>query len=123
MVKTKEQLEAELRPIQQALGRLRDQEARKESTSLIGRCFKYKNCYSCPDKPSDYWWMYIKVVGASHWPKTFEFQTDKYGHLTVKTDKHAIGVGHEGNGYVPITVKEFDAAWRKVQKRIAKLKP
>lgn len=122
-MKTKEQLEAELRPIQNALGKLRDQEAKKEAAAVVGKCFKYRNCYSCPSKASDYWWMYIKVTGATHWPQTFEFQTDKYGHLTVKTDKMAIVVGKEGNGYTPITVKEFNAAWRTVQQRIARMKP
>lgn len=30
----------------------------------IGFCFKYRNCYSCPQTEADYWWMYSKIVGV-----------------------------------------------------------
>lgn len=29
---------------------------------LIGKCFKFKNSYSCPVKKSDYWYAYSKIV-------------------------------------------------------------
>lgn len=121
-MKTKEQLEAELRPIQQALADLRDKETLAASKALVGKCFKYHNNYSCPEKPIDYWWLYIKVVRVGdYWPVTFEFQTDKHGHITIKTNDCCVITGKDG--YVPITSREFDAAWAKVQKKIAGTKP
>ncbi len=32
----------------------------------IGRCFKTKNCYSCPDKPSDYWNLYVIIIDIDY---------------------------------------------------------
>jgi hypothetical protein len=122
MAKTKEQLEAEIAPLQAALHRLKDAETLKESRALVGKCFKYRNCYSCPQKPSDYWWLYVKVVGVGdYWPTTLEFQTDKDGRIEIKTSDCA--VIREGGGHIEIPAKEFNAAWKKLQKRIAGMKP
>ena len=122
MKKTKEQLEAEIAPLQRALADLRDAETQRESEALVGRCFKYRNCYSCPKEASDYWWLYIKVTHVGeYWPVTFEFQTDKDGMIQIKTDQTRVRV--ENGGYVEIKPSEFNAAWGKLQKRIARTKP
>lgn len=48
---------------------------------LIGKCFKYKNNYSCPEKPSDYWFLYVRIDSLSKDGDLFstQFQTDMYG--------------------------------------------
>lgn len=55
---------------------------------LVGKCFKYRNSYSCPEKPSDYWWLYRHVIGVTTDSNLMvhQFQTDTYGELTVKRD-------------------------------------
>ena len=35
----------------------------RELKTVVGKCFIYKNnCYSCPEKKSDYWDIFYKVV-------------------------------------------------------------
>lgn len=112
----KERLRAEMAPLQAHFRRIEDAEARAKSVALLGKCFKYQNCYSCPKEPSDYWWLYVKVTGmGDYWPVAFEFQTDRDGQLTVKEKKCFSRL----EGYNEISATEFNAAWRKVQKRIA----
>lgn len=118
-VKSKEQLEAEIAPLQAALMRLKDDEILAESKALVGKCFKYRNCYSCP-KPDEYWWLYVKVTGVGdYWPITFQFQTDKDGKIEVEVSKHHSRL----SGYTEITDAEFNREWRKVQKRIGGMTP
>ena len=116
----KERLKAQMAPIRAELQRIEDAEAKAKSVAILGKCFKYRNCYSCPKGPEDYWWLYVKVTGmGDYWPVAFEFQTDKDGKLTVKTEE----CFSRFEGYDEISVKEFNAAWRKVQQNIAKRKP
>lgn len=115
----KEKLRAQMAPIRAELQRIEDAEAKAKSVALVGRCFKYRNCYSCP-KPEDYWWLYIKVVGmGEYWPVAFEFQTDKDGRINIKKEDCFSRL----DGYTEISAKEFNAAWRAVQKRIAGTQP
>jgi hypothetical protein len=118
-MKTKEQLEAEIAPLQAQLHRLRDAETLKDSKALVGKCFKYRNCYSCPKGPSDYWWLYVKVVRVGdYWPVSIEFQTDRDGSITIK--QNDCFMRHE---HTEIPAREFNAAWKKLQRRIATMKP
>lgn len=122
-MKTKEQLEAEIAPLRKQLHRLRDLELKERSVALLGRCFKYRNCYSLPKKPSDYWWLYVKVVSVNYWPVTFEFQTDRNGRIEVKQNKCASGLDNGNESYTEISQKEFAAAWNRLQKHIGGMKP
>jgi hypothetical protein len=38
-------------------------EQREESQKFIGKYFKTKNCYSCPESEEDYWCLFQKVIG------------------------------------------------------------
>lgn len=118
--RTESEIEAELAPLLAERNRLRDEKVEAESLAFVGKCFKYRNCYSCPKEPSDYWWMYTKVVSVGeYWPVAFEFQTDRDGRITVEKKE----CFHRLDGYDEITAKEFNAAWRKVQQSIARMKP
>lgn len=82
--------------------------------SLIGRFFKYRNCYSCPTKPSDYWWMYTAVIGVDRggYLKTFVFQRDSYGAVRIEQ-----GSGIDGNLLgSPIRRNDFEIAWKRLQR-------
>lgn len=119
-MKTEAELVAEMAPLQNALHKLRDAEVLKKSKALVGKCFKYRNSYSCPKEPGDYWFLYVKVVGVGeYWPLSFEFQSDKDGRIEIKMGDCFSHI----DGHIEIPLKEFNAAWRKVQKQIAGMKP
>lgn len=121
MMETKEALEAQLADARRKLGKILDAEQRKKNSALVGKCFKYpKNCYSCPSKPSDYWPVFVKVMRLGQYGtlRTMEFQTDKNGRLEIRFDDHGTLSGH-----VPISESEFQRAWKRVQKRVASVRP
>ena len=95
----------------------------------LGKCFKVRNNYSCPEKPSDYWFLYLKVTeikkedvyqtsnGVSATYSGYSFQTDKYKNVNVRKE----------NGYIhylgeEITQNEFDEAWNKMINRVNSIK-
>lgn len=81
-----------------------------------GKYFKYKNCYSCPKDESERWWMYVKIekVTQLRWMQGFTFQTDKDGKVTIEQERAL----SESSCQVAITKKEFDAAYKRMLKRI-----
>jgi len=106
------------------LNSIRNQISKIESEELLpsfkkkyeGKYFKYKNCYSCPKDETERWWMYVKVekVTALRWMQGFSFQTDMYGKVAIKQEKSL----SESTCQVAITKKEFDAAYKRMLKRI-----
>lgn len=94
-----------------------------ENVKLIGKCFKYRNSYSCPNGDANKWWLYVKVtkVTSRGEMNAFQFQTDIYGKLEIEAD-HRVPLSFSG-GYMPITAGEFNKAWRAVQKRVAGFHP
>lgn len=59
--------------------------------SLVGKSFVYRNnSYSCPEKKSDYWDVYKKVLECDYGGKdniqfiVEEFSTDKYGKIQLE---------------------------------------
>lgn len=103
---------------------IRNQISKVESEELLppykkkfeGKYFKYRNCYSCPKDESEKWWMYVKVekVTQLHQMQGFTFQTDMYGKVSVEQEKSL----SESSCQVAITKKEFDAAYKRMLKRI-----
>lgn len=94
----------------------------------LGKCFKVRNNYSCPEKASDYWFLYTKVTeikkedvyqtsnGVSATYSGYSFQTDMHKNVNVRKENgyiHSLGI--------EITQKEFDKAWSKMLDRIAKI--
>lgn len=118
---TADTLDKEIRRLRQQKDRLEDAERIADADALIGRCFKYRNSYSCPSKPSDYWWLYAKIVGRDRRGMvtvvTAERDRDgqprlhrdtwNYPHSFVRKDGLA-------TGYVPITEAEFTRGWNAV---------
>jgi len=106
------------------LNTIRNQISRVESKELLplykkkyeGKYFKYRNCYSCPKDESEKWWMYVKVekVTQLRWMQGFTFQTDMYGKVAIEQEKAL----SESSCQVAITKKEFDAAYKRMLKRI-----
>jgi len=104
-----------------------------EFKKFEGKCFKMRNNYSLPEVPSDYWWLYKKVVKIKkediYFSKCktlkvlsyydgYSFQTDKHGRITINKNEQGYihGLGEE------ITEKEFNDAWDKMIVCLEKLK-
>lgn len=88
-----------------------EREIAPKRRALVGRCFRYRNCYSCPDKPSDYWWLWLRIVGVDGGcVLCVQTERDKYGKITI--ENHAIpcfdGTVHEA--YRPVTRRQYDRA-------------
>jgi hypothetical protein len=87
--KTKEELQKIIAAGFEAREELRaieDAEKTKANASLIGKCFKYRNSYSCPESDADYWWLYSKVVSVDgEWAQVLRFQTDRNGRVEFET--------------------------------------
>lgn len=88
----------------------------------VGKCYRYRNCYSCPEKPSDYWWLYTKVVGLEG-PNIFytEFEVAKDGRISINFNRQCYA--SMIHGHVEIRASEFNKAWRALQSKIAKSRP
>lgn len=61
-METKEELKAKLKKIEDAEYQALIDEHYPHFQAMIGKCFKYKNCYSCPESEDDYWWKYTKIA-------------------------------------------------------------
>jgi hypothetical protein len=115
------ELELVAKKANQALGRAQEKRANELNKALIGKCFRYRNSYSCPEKPSDYFWFYVRVLSANGYGVTCHtFQTDKNGRIEIEWSSHRSSYhGGLSDGYRPITRAQFDKAWRAVKKCIA----
>lgn len=93
------------------LSRREDVAAEEENRLLVGKCFKFRNNYSVQLKPSDYWWLYRKVLAVNGRTVTvLDFQTYNYVHVTVQEQATFCAMADR----IQIPVKEFDAAWTKM---------
>lgn len=112
-------LQAERKRVNERIGAIEMAARDKENTALVGRCFKFRNSYSCPEKPSDYWWLYLVVLKAAKGGLyTFEFQTDRHGEFDIKPRGFHYNIGDD---YQQISRTEFDRAWKQTRKEIASL--
>lgn len=127
---TKEQLQKQLDAIAKQEQKEMIEKHYPEFKDFEGRHFKTKNNYSSPEKPSDYWWLYTKVLTikpediydtgingiASHF-KGYSFQTTKYGNVEIEKNKQGYihSLGQE------ITEKEFIEAWNKLMSTLDNL--
>lgn len=115
-------LEARAREANEAYHEAQNAERERENRALLGKCFKYRNSYSCPEKPSDYWWLYTKVVGLEG-PNIFytEFEVAKDGRISINFNRQCYA--SMIHGHVEIRASEFNKAWRALQSKIAKSRP
>lgn len=116
--KSKEELAAISRAAQNELARRQREQCIAANKHKVGKYFKTRNNYSCPEKRSDYWWTYERCIGMDKdgMLKTFQFETDKYGDVLVKFNHHAYHLQYGK----PCSKSEFDRAFKKMQQKIAK---
>lgn len=117
---TKAQLRDKINKYNQAYWKLEEAENERDAKKFIGKCFKYRNCYSCPEKPSDYWWLYGVVIEAEDGSvELFYFQKDSHGQFTTgKHENWSIRGGKLHEGWIPITANELVGEWNKHVKEI-----
>lgn len=77
----------------------------------IGRCFKSRNNYSCPEEDGDFWWVYYRVIDVNQegYYSCVYFQTDKYGRLEASVDFR----NYIYEDWEEITKNEYDVAVEK----------
>ena len=125
----KEQLKKQLQEIKDLERKKLIEKHYPKFKKLEGTCYKKKNNYSCPEKPSDYWYEYTKVLeikekdiysnndhdALSHCIQV-SFYTDKYGNFSIRQENsyvHLLGK--------KITEKEFNKAFNNQLSRAKKL--
>jgi hypothetical protein len=89
----------------------------EDAAPWIGKCFKYHN----RDSNGDAWWLYIRIVGHDQGNSfhTLQCQSQSGGWHIVTTKDHVYLLPDpKSRGYIPITRRQFDAAWRKFVARI-----
>lgn len=84
----------------------------EKAKKLIGKCYKYRNCFSMPASDDDCWFLYKKVIssGPDGSLKVLRFQTDKNGRFEIEPNAGR----HHRHFEVEeeITEMEFDLAWQ-----------
>lgn len=108
MARSKAELERVIREAREELSGQEVAEARAVNAALVGKCFAYRNCYSCPQGSEDYWTMYARVEGLDEYGNLviLKFQTDKNGLFDLDP-KHYTGAVSMG-GYREIPAAEFE---------------
>lgn len=121
---TKKKTKAQLTKIMNAgyaarneLDEIKQAAAAKANSALIGKCHRYRNSYSCPETDVDYWWIYRRVIAVDgSWLKTFSFQTDRNGKVTVQTEKQDFS---DLSGWKEISDAEFSHAFNDMMRKVS----
>lgn len=116
MSKELQDLRLQASSLQERIWKLEADERRARNLRLVGKCFVYRNCYSCPRGPEDYWNLYQRVlrITADGNIQVFSFQADKDGVVSIetKTRSASISLGE------PISPAKFRAAWKIMKRRV-----
>ncbi len=73
-----EELTQQAAKINDEIDKIKTKEWLAKNRKMIGKCFKYRNNYSCPETDADYWWLYSRVIAVDDDGGliAFEFQTE-----------------------------------------------
>jgi hypothetical protein len=90
------------------------EELKKEKVlkEFVGKHYKYKNSYSCPESETDYWWLYVRVKEIKDYHLVCQtFQKDKYGKIMIdlNSEMHSID-----NNYILCSKEEFDSSFERI---------
>lgn len=119
---------AELRALMREVAVLDEKRLREEeyprAKKLQGTFWKYRNCYSAPNKESDYWWMFQHVVEVK--PDGLmlihEFQIDSNGEAHFQCGKRDSWRFRRLSGWQRATRREWTQALRVVQAKLDTIK-
>lgn len=85
---------------------------------LLGKHYRYRNNYSCPEKPEDYWYTYARA--DYHQGRTFygrAFQTDSNGSFRFDLE-YSFYPANEDMGWEEISAAQFAAAFAEQSNRL-----
>jgi hypothetical protein len=116
----KKALAAKIEDARAEMYAIEDQENAVKRSALDGKCFKYRNCYSCPADDADYWWLYVRVKLSGDKLVGLAFQRDRYGKCSVEQEPR-MPQHFEGAGYVQITYLEYAEAWNEFSSKVAEM--
>lgn len=90
---------------------------REDAAPWVGKCFKYRN----RDSSGKAWWLYVRVLnhvnGNSF--RTLQCQSQPGGwHVVTTNDFVYLLPDPKLRGYLLISRRQFDAAWRRFTMRI-----
>jgi hypothetical protein len=109
MGKSKEELYEIINAAKEELAVIETNEYLETNKSLVGKCYKCKDCYSCPQNENDFWWDYMKVTGTNNEGdmEVFVFYKDAQERINITPNETYSNLAH----YTEITPEEFDSAW------------
>lgn len=104
-------LQAQSATIREKIDKIEAADLREQASKLVGKCFRYRNCYSCPKSDADYWWVYQRVIRSTKqgYLILFSFQVDQYGRFEIEPLARRSPRLHLGE---QITLKQFQHAWK-----------
>lgn len=121
---TRFEREARIAELRAKCQKLSDERARLETTNeredaapWIGRCFKYRN----RDSLGKSWWLYIRITAHAYGNSfhTLQCQVQSGGWHIATTREHVyLPPDPKSRGYLPISRRQFDAAFRRFTQRI-----
>lgn len=116
-INKKQALQETLAKVRRELSRIEAAERLKANRGLVGKCYVYRNSYSCPETEADYWPLYKKIISLDEFGnfQTLQFENDNSGQLTIKSDKW----GSLHGDYVEITQEEFEQQAERFLKAVA----
>lgn len=85
----------------------------------VGKCFVARNCYSCPEKKSDYWNVYYMVLNLNdgNGVDVLQLQIDRDGNAFIqKTNAYYVHLLGK-----KISRAAFDKAANKIVRYVAKM--
>lgn len=104
------------------IDKIEDEKRLKAGRKLVGKCFKYRNCFSCPSSDADYWWLYCRVLGLTKngHPEGIHFQVDRDGRASMEPFV-SMSAGRADSGYLEITAAEYADAMSAFMKSVETL--
>lgn len=107
---------------QRRIRELESEAERVTAEGLVGKCFKSRNSYSCPE-PDEFWWLYARVVSTDRFGslEVIHFEVDHRGDCFIRRVARPAAMFSSGP-YSEIGEGEFRTAWAAFDDRIAALK-
>ncbi len=116
----KEELEQLITVARAELDEIRFKEEKAVSANLVGKCFKYRNYYSCPENEGDYWWEYAKIMGYDGGYLDAIIFTLGIDQIEFKVSSAVLS--NSLCGWIEITQEEFNEAWRSLTAELEKIR-
>jgi len=107
-----EELRKEINERSSELQRLEIEKRIEKNQAIIGKYFKFRNCFSCPE-PDEYWMEYYYVFGIGEERGellAFNFSKDKDGEIKILSDAHFSDYIFS-SGAIEIERSEFMEEW------------